>query len=318
MLGKWQATVRAIGRALQRGTRKMGKGLFDSVAMHPDRSLQPSREHHQEIPGRGLHMISVLGAIPMEGTMTRPAIRALVAALAAITVGCSSGAHTAAEETAISSGQAEPSESAPPVAATPPAVPPATAERRSIDVSRETWNEGQWPLTVDEAVLKCQGDNLVTVVAGGLEYALNAAAFAQTDLPDAEEISIPNPDNSGLHLDVGPLIQRGLALCDAAGAPTASAPPPGGPNRPAGLVERQSWPGRWPFTIDSATLLCQGGAGGARVTVVANGAMYALNGTAKDAQLWPPFDAIWLDDPKFPGAKINIGPMIDHGLSLCD
>jgi len=93
----------------------------------------------------------------------------------------------------------------------------------------------------------------------------------------------------------------------------------GGSNRPAGLVERETWTdGRWPFTVDSATLLCTKGAGGyERVVVVANGEMYALNGTAKDVGLWPPFEPIWRDDPKAPGLKVNIGPVIDRGLALC-
>lgn len=55
-----------------------------------------------------------------------------------------------------------------------------------------------------------------------------------------------------------------------------------------------------------------------RVTVVANHEMYALNGTAQDANLWPAFDPIWRDDPIAPGMKINIGPMIERGLALCE
>jgi hypothetical protein len=83
-------------------------------------------------------------------------------------------------------------------------------------------------------------------------------------------------------------------------------------------VERETWTdGPWPFTVDSATLMCTKGAGGERVTVVANREMYALNGTAKSANLWPPFDPIWLDDPQVPGLKVNIGPMIERGRALC-
>jgi hypothetical protein len=49
------------------------------------------------------------------------------------------------------------------------------------------------------------------------------------------------------------------------------------------------------------------------VTVVADREMYALNGTAKASKLYPPFDAIWRDDPNVAGLKINIGPMLDRG-----
>ncbi|OBK74825.1 hypothetical protein A5651_07935 [Mycobacterium sp. 1274761.0] len=202
--------------------------------------------------------------------------------------------------------------------ATPPpvAAPAPTSDRPAGYVSRETWTDGPWPLTVDEAVLECQGDNLVTITAGESKYALNAAANAQTDLPDyADAIGVPDPAKPDFHLDAKPLIQRGLALC---GTSAPSPAPTGGSNRPAGLVERETWTdGRWPFTVDSATLFCTKGADGERVTVVANREMYALNGTAKSAKLWPPFDPIWADDPKAPGLKINVGPMIERGLALC-
>jgi hypothetical protein len=43
-----------------------------------------------------------------------------------------------------------------------------------------------------------------------------------------------------------------------------------------------------------------------------------VNGTTKSSKLYPPFDVIWLDDPKAPGLKINIGPMIERGRALCE
>jgi hypothetical protein len=99
-------------------------------------------------------------------------------------------------------------------------------------------------------------------------------------------------------------------------------PPTGRPrNQPAGLVERETWvDGEWPFTIDRAVLNCVVGAEeyGKRVVVIADREMYALNGTAKSADLWPDFDIIWRDHPSIPGLKVDIGPMIDRGLSLCD
>ncbi|MBX7135035.1 MAG: YebY family protein [Fimbriimonadaceae bacterium] len=182
-------------------------------------------------------------------------------------------------------------------------------------VSRQTYADGPWPLTVAEAVLACQGDGLVTITAGESVYSLNAAANAQLSLPDyADAIGVPDPNRPGFHLNAGPLINQGLTLCGASARPSA---PARGSNQPAGLVERATWTGPWPFTLDSATLSCSKGAGGERVTVVANREMYALNGAAKAAKLWPPFDPIWLDEPKAPGVKVNIGPMIERGLALC-
>lgn len=228
-------------------------------------------------------------------------------AVLATAVGCGSSTDTAPESPAPSSSA---------VAKPSAASPTPTPEHPAGYISRETWTDGPWPLTVDEAVLECQGDSLVTITAGQSKYALNGAASAQTGLPDyADAIGVPDPDKPGFHLDAKPLIQRGLALCGPTAPPTATT---GGSNRPAGLVERETWTdGPWPFTVDSATLLCTKAAMGERITVVANGEMYALNGTAKSAKLWPPFDPIWRDDPDTPGLKIDIGPMIDRGRALC-
>ena len=228
-----------------------------------------------------------------------------VVALTMATVGCASTSDNAANSTTSSATTTSASP------AITPSVPPAGY------VSRATWTAGPWPLTVEEAVLECQGNNLVTLTAGNAKYSLNAAALSQTGLPDyAETIGVPDPDKPGFHLDAGPLIQRGLALCR--GASTAPSTPTVAPNRPAGLVERATWTdGLWPLTVDSAVLQCNDSASGPRVTIVADREMYALNGTAKSANLWPPFDAIWADDPNVSGVKAHIGPMLDRGLALC-
>ncbi|MGV9797325.1 DUF2511 domain-containing protein [Mycobacterium sp. NPDC003449] len=146
--------------------------------------------------------------------------------------GCSTGGDVASKTTTPSAIATTVSESS----AAPSA--PATAERPAGYVSRETWSDGPWPLTVDEAVLECQGDGLVTITAGESKYSLNAAANTQTGLPDyADPIGLPDPNRSGFHIDGGPLIQRGLALCGGPADPTT---PTGGSNKLAGLVERQT------------------------------------------------------------------------------
>lgn len=101
-------------------------------------------------------------------------------------------------------------------------------------------------------------------------------------------------------------------------SPGNSSTPTAGSNRPAGRVDRSSWTdGPWPFTVDTATLMCSEGADGQRVTVVADQEMYALNGAAKSQTDLPDFAAIWADDPGTPGLKIDIGPMLNRGLALC-
>ena len=93
-------------------------------------------------------------------------------------------------------------------------------------------------------------------------------------------------------------------------APVAAA----APNRPAGYVSESTWSdGPWPFTVPDGTLMCTS----QRVTFTANRTMYALNGAAKSTGQFAPIDAIWKDDPSHPGLKINLGPMIQKGLSLC-
>jgi hypothetical protein len=104
----------------------------------------------------------------------------------------------------------------------------------------------------------------------------------------------------------------------AAESSAAPSSAPSGSNIPPGLVERATWTdGPWPFTVDYATLMCQSGIYGNRVTVTADREMYAFNGTAKSADLWPDFDVIWADDPAIPGLKVNIDPMLQRGLALC-
>lgn len=71
--------------------------------------------------------------------------------------------------------------------------------------------------------------------------------------------------------------------------------------------------GDWPFTVADGMLQC-----GApdRVTFTSGGVIYALNGSAKSAGAFEDVAPIWKDS-NFPGVKVNIGPMIDKGLTLC-
>lgn len=95
-----------------------------------------------------------------------------------------------------------------------------------------------------------------------------------------------------------------------------------GRNRPAGYVSEATWAdGPWPLTVPEGTLLCAPyGVGGAQqsVTFVANRTMYAVNGTAKGTGQFEAIDSIWKDNPDIPGTKVNIGPMLEKGLSLCN
>jgi hypothetical protein len=49
-----------------------------------------------------------------------------------------------------------------------------------------------------------------------------------------------------------------------------------------------------------------------------NGTTYSANGTAKDHTDYPSLDPVWADDPHVDGLKIDISPIIDAGLKLCN
>jgi hypothetical protein len=71
----------------------------------------------------------------------------------------------------------------------------------------------------------------------------------------------------------------------------------------------------WPLTVDSGTLSCEPPSSVTFTTP--DGTTYAVNGTAQTLSVAPDIDPIWKDDPDVPGAKINIGELIDRGLALC-
>lgn len=107
----------------------------------------------------------------------------------------------------------------------------------------------------------------------------------------------------------------------AATAPSAKEPPPTdlpssftGLN-PSRIFARDFDP--WPFSVDTGLLKCDGDA----VTFgTDDGTVYAVNGTAlgiQEERGWADAEAIWLDNTTIAGTKINIGEIIDLGLSLC-
>lgn len=79
------------------------------------------------------------------------------------------------------------------------------------------------------------------------------------------------------------------------------------------VVSKADFGEAWPFTVDSGKLSCEASA----VTFAASGKRYALNGTAKSSGQYADVDAIWAAHPVVPGAKKDIGPMIERGLKLC-
>lgn len=85
-----------------------------------------------------------------------------------------------------------------------------------------------------------------------------------------------------------------------------------------GEVTREEYGEDWPLTVDEAKVRCEGAMA---VVVEADGETYALNGVARQAG-YPNVDPIWRDHPDVPDGmdpwKVNIGPLIDLGLELCE
>lgn len=71
---------------------------------------------------------------------------------------------------------------------------------------------------------------------------------------------------------------------------------------------------RWPFTVASGDLEC---VTPSKVIFRAGGRTYAVNGTAGADNRFANIRPIWKDNPEIPGTKINIGPVINQGLTLC-
>lgn len=74
---------------------------------------------------------------------------------------------------------------------------------------------GRWPLTVAYGTLSCDGYSVVFTAPGGTRYGLNGTAQDQLGLPPIDPIwrYQPGMKRYGLRVDIGTLIQRGLALC---------------------------------------------------------------------------------------------------------
>jgi hypothetical protein len=84
-------------------------------------------------------------------------------------------------------------------------------------------------------------------------------------------------------------------------------------------VSRAEYGRDWPLTVGRGVLACERPQG---VTFTApDGTAYAVNGAAQDYG-YPEIDPIWRNSPDqydpHLTLKVNIGPLIDRGLELCE
>lgn len=83
------------------------------------------------------------------------------------------------------------------------------------------------------------------------------------------------------------------------------------------VVTKSDLGDRWPLTVDSGTLRCRPFRDNLQIlTIEVDGKIWAVNGTAI-GQGFPEIDPIWKGNPEIPGARVNIGPLIDLAKSLC-
>lgn len=85
------------------------------------------------------------------------------------------------------------------------------ADDSSIEVSREDFG-ADWPLTVASGILACEGAGAVTFTANGTTYAVNGMASSLDAGVDIDPIWAEARDAP--KKNIGPLIDRGLELCE--------------------------------------------------------------------------------------------------------
>ena len=90
-----------------------------------------------------------------------------------------------------------------------------------------------------------------------------------------------------------------------------------------GLLVSTTFGDKWPLTVPYVVAHCEGITVAGRHLQVAtvdapDGKTYAANGTAKDHGNHLDIDPIWAPNPDVSGLKIDISPVIDAALALCD
>lgn len=83
-------------------------------------------------------------------------------------------------------------------------------------------------------------------------------------------------------------------------------------------VSRAELGDEWPLTVEEGMLRCDGAQQIGAVFFETDGRVYPVNGIARGRSDGPEIDEIWADDPDIPGAKKNIGILIERGLDLCE
>lgn len=90
----------------------------------------------------------------------------------------------------------------------------AAGRSKAISISAADLPRGQWPLTVGQGQLRCDGKAAVIFSGPGLkDYGVSAAAVKR-GLPPLDPLWKRKPGRRRVLMDITPLLARGLALCD--------------------------------------------------------------------------------------------------------
>lgn len=98
---------------------------------------------------------------------------------------------------------------------TPPPSPAPTSVPRGY-VSRALMGDA-WPLSIDEGTIVCDRTAILLRAPDGRLYAVNGTARGQVPKLgwiDVREITLPDPNIAGLIMNVQPIIDQGLSLCN--------------------------------------------------------------------------------------------------------
>jgi hypothetical protein len=86
-------------------------------------------------------------------------------------------------------------------------------------------------------------------------------------------------------------------------------------------VKESDFGDKWPLTVSEGVVRCYNDHKLQVVTFETSGQVYAVNGTAMSKGL-PRIHEIWRPDPRPEfakmGLRVNIGPILDLGLELCE
>lgn len=94
-----------------------------------------------------------------------------------------------------------------------------------------------------------------------------------------------------------------------------------GDEREPGYVSRADLGDDWPLTVEKAVVSCEPFTDSVHLPIVKVGDVeYGLTGQAvtQGYTELADDDPVWADNPRIDGAKVNIGPLRDHALGMCE